>query len=638
MRRRASVIPEALFRDASIRRKLMTRFPSRVLSLSKRCTALMFAACLCATSSLAGAPATRALSASAPPPEDYAELERMLDERLFDDLARFVAIETYRSESVPESQVVANLEKLRGDLMKQAEAFNKGQKVHKLVPFEWKQKNPNGAGEYWLFGLRLGSGPRRISLSSHLDTVPPGDNPHWEPFVLKKEKRRYLGDLTEFYVGRGAIDDKGPALVAFNVLKALARRYDSSPKLERITIELLFDTSEETDMAMPHYLKANPQQKPDLGVIYDASWCIRAEKGLERPVFSIKKGAPKQLKGLWIESLNTPQGPVNQIPDKATAVIRADSKKRLEAFAQVVDALYQRYPFDDPRYRRANLTVELQENQLVLTTDVEGAQHGSAPDENRENGANPLVSLANFLGGLVEEGKLARNEVGELSRFIAWAWGTQVFGEHHPELLQRHDEVFTEKNGTTYALTRFYTHPQGSPEVAANLQIDIRYALGHHAVAWDKKTEGLVGGEGSKSTFQGVFGQLLNRYKKDNAAMKFEVQVSTETLSPPDVRLPQGESFQRVSSAYQRVMGVTCPARAIGGGTDAKGDTHLIAAGALFSDSMGPPINFHGFNEGAPVDDLKRGALVLYRLFADEIEAAGNPVKQPKKPVSKTVP
>lgn len=65
-------------------------------------------------------------------------------------------------------------------------------------------------------------------------------------------------------------------------------------------------------------------------------------------------------------------------------------------------------------------------------------------------------------------------------------------------------------------------------------------------------------------------------------------------------------------------MGEQCPQHAIGGGSDAHGNLKLIAAGSLFTKNLGPPINFHGINEGAPVNDLKNSAKILYRLFHDE--------------------
>ncbi|WP_245591955.1 M20/M25/M40 family metallo-hydrolase [Cystobacter fuscus] len=549
------------------------------------------------------------------------QLHRYIDEQLFDDLSKFVAARTYRGADQSEAETVANLQKIQEEVRLQVEQFNAEQKVHKLVPFEWK-KTINGQ-EYWLFGVRVGSGPRRVALSSHLDTVPPGTpQPGWEPFKLVKEQRTYFGREQEFYVGRGSIDDKGPALIAFNVLKAVARQYDGDSKLNGVTLEVLFDTSEETDMAMPYYLEDKPEENPDLGVIFDAMWCIRAEKGIERPVFTIKRGTAAPT-GVWIESLNTPQGPANQIPDLATAVIRSDSNssQALERFAQQVEALYQGHGFDDPAYRRATLTVDrsgLADNRLVLTTKVSGAQHGSAPDENREEGTNPLISLSNFLSAQVGT-HLARNEVSELARFITWSWGTQVFGEHHPELLQRNDDIFTAGNGTTYAVTRFYTDPADAPDIAARVLIDIRYALGHHSVAWDKKTEGLVGGKASKSVFQDTFAKLLQEFPAETG---YTLGFQTRTSYPPDVRLPEGNAFQRVSSAFEKVLGEQCPRWAIGGGTDAKGNTNLIAAGALFTEKMGPPINYHGINEGAPVEDLRKSADILYNLFKDEVEGA----------------
>ncbi len=578
------------------------------------------------------APAPSPSPALQPAAEADALIDGLSDDKLFEDLSQLVAIRTYRDRDVLEKDVVTNLQQLRALLMRQAEEFNKGQKVHKLVPFEWKprrEKTDEDGTEhqYWLFGLRLGSGPKKIMLSSHLDTVPPGDNPNWEPFKLKREMRSHLGEKKEFYVGRGAIDDKGPALVAFRVLQQVARRYDGSSKLDGVTLELIFDTSEETDMAMPHYLEQNPGQRPDLGVIYDASWCVHAEKGIERPKFTLKRrGRGPTPSGLWIESLETPSGPENQIPDRATAVIRASSPEELRRFSLEADKLYQAHPFDDPTYRRANLTVDTRSKpgSVLLITEVAGAQHGSAPDENREHGANPLVSLANFLGGLVEQGKLARTEAGELCRFITWAWGTRVFGEHHPALLQASDSVFKPGNGTTYAVTRVQARaPADSADgIAATLQVDVRYALGHHEKPWDGKSEGFVGGKASESRFKQVFGELLRRFP---GSPGYELSVETATSFPPDIRLPEGKAFSRVGSAYLQAMKERCPARAIGGGTDAKGNPNLIAAGALFTGFMGPPINYHGFNEGAPVEDLQQGARILQALFVQEIENAASP-------------
>ncbi len=77
-----------------------------------------------------------------------------------------------------------------------------------------------------------------------------------------------------------------------------------------------------------------------------------------------------------------------------------------------------------------------------------------------------------------------------------------------------------------------------------------------------------------------------------------------------------------LSQGYQDIMGYACPEIATGGGTDAKGHVTLLAAGALFSDDFGPPINYHGLNEGAPVDDLRQSALILYHVLLRQVGQA----------------
>ncbi|MEQ9369033.1 MAG: hypothetical protein RIG63_08370 [Coleofasciculus chthonoplastes F3-SA18-01] len=59
---------------------------------------------------------------------------------------------------------------------------------------------------------------------------------------------------------------------------------------------------------------------------------------------------------------------------------------------------------------------------------------------------------------------------------------------------------------------------------------------------------------------------------------------------------------------------------AVGGGTDAKGYTFLLAAGPLFSDRVGPPINYHGIREGAPLDAMNKSTQILYNVMVNEIE------------------
>ena len=74
----------------------------------------------------------------------------------------------------------------------------------------------------------------------------------------------------------------------------------------------------------------------------------------------------------------------------------------------------------------------------------------------------------------------------------------------------------------------------------------------------------------------------------------------------------------------QEVTGTPCALFAIGGGSDAHGYPNLVAAGALFSNDFDPPINYHGINEGAPIEDLRLSAKILWRLLLRQVgDAAG---------------
>lgn len=560
---------------------------------------------------------TPAKPQSSPPVDACAKIEAEF-EGSFDALAKLVAVETHRAENYAnEDALIANMQTIQGDLNAQVQKFNEGQKTHKLEPWEWKKETGSATDPkyWWVFGFRLGKGPRKIALSAHLDTVPPGDTNLWEPFKLTRTTGTTSeGGEQEFWQGRGAIDDKGPALATFQVLKAVARAYDGSPLLDDITVELVFDTSEETSLSVEHYVSENPKEEADLAVIFDAFWSVRAEKGIERPVFTLPREAPTTT-GVWIESLSTPSGPANQIPDRTEALLRSDAPAQLEELAQTIEGLYAEYPFDDPSYNRAKLTVDItgMPAELKLITEVAGAQHGSAPQENRAGGANPLVSLTNFLSGLVGTNVLVDNDVARMCRFVQSTWGTQVFGEGHPDLLERHDDVFTKGNGTTYAVTRFYTEP---PPGAITLNVDIRYATGHHTQPWDGNSEGSLCGD--QSEFAGIFTQLVDEFNAASGGPP--ISFTTATRAVPDVRRTDGPAFSAVSRAYQEVMGKPSPALAIGGGTDAKGHVKFIAAGALFGAELGPPINYHGLKEAAPVRDLAKSSRILCSIIDHEIQ------------------
>ena len=545
-----------------------------------------------------------ALEATCPDKDAEERLGCYLKTLLVPETSAIVRIPTYKGLE----NLQGNLNQVKNFLRERAEAFNQTQTTLKFRFFEWRSE----ISEHWLFGFRLGNGSKKIALITHIDTVPPGGSDR--PFEPRIEKRFYAGEEMDFLVGRGTIDDKGPAITTFVVLRALAKQYDDNPKtIKDFTFELIFDTSEETSMATRRYLQVEKTKKPDFGIVFDSTWTVRAEKGIERPVFNLPLQTGNSQIKLWVDNFNTSEAPVNQIPNTATATIKAISAEIAEQFANQVQSLYANYGFDDPNYRSAELKISYTKGSrtVLLTTKVKGAQHGSVPHENRQKGTNPLVSLTNFLAYLINSNQLANNEIGRMTQFISWGWGTQVLGEKHPDLLVAYDDIFAV--GTTYALTQFSTD---TAKGEVRFAIDIRYAIGHHPHGWDGKTEGLLRGKASR--FPYVFNQLVKRF--DKAYPGTRIMFNTTTKYPPDIRNPNSAVFKRINKAYRAVTGKDCLRVVTGGGTDAKGNITLIAAGPRFDSKIGPPVNLHGDNEGAPIAHLKLSAEILYHIFLNEIK------------------
>ncbi|MBN1236271.1 MAG: M20/M25/M40 family metallo-hydrolase [Methanotrichaceae archaeon] len=571
------------------------------------------------------------------------EATRTWNKVIIDDTKELVKIETWRGADKKEEDVMKNLRDIKKIFDKKADAHNaKCPYGNARITYgEWTgpfKDEKDYEKEACVFFYRAGAikavKPRKVSLICHLDTVPPG-NLNWNPFEAREEERVYNGVSTPFLIGRGAIDDKGPAVVAFEAFtralqQAAADEYALKKLEKELILEVLFDTSEETDMSTPHYLNANPDQEPDLGIVFDAYWSVRAEKGIERPIFTISSNevTPTHPENSWdIVELKSSEGSANMIPVNAEALItgKKRSVEEMNQFAANIYDWYRACPFDDMDYHPADIQVTIEPSSMIkITAKVAGAQHGSAPHQNRANGANPIVSLTNFLAFLVDRDILANNYFGEMCKFIRWAFGTRPFGENHPELLYRFDPVYNEGNGTSYGLTQLFSTMSENGYDQINLGIDVRYAIGHHSKGWNGK-EGTIEGD---SIFKEVFEELTSRYRTDMGGAK--VTVTTRTAFGPDIRSPRNAHLFQINNAYRSIMGENCPMRATGGATDAHGRLNLVTAGALLSENFGPPVNYHGIDEGAPLPDLENSGKILLYILRQELGIIDSQELNPK--------
>jgi succinyl-diaminopimelate desuccinylase len=125
-------------------------------------------------------------------------------------------------------------------------------------------KNLDGRAGY----IEWGSGDKMIGLLCHLDVVPAGEGWSHDPFTLRKENGRLIG--------RGVVDDKGPAVIMFFAML----RMKNQGFVPTCRIRLILGLDEECgSTCMEHYVKV--EELPFCGFTPDASFpAIFAEKGI----------------------------------------------------------------------------------------------------------------------------------------------------------------------------------------------------------------------------------------------------------------------------------------------------------------------------------------------------------------------
>lgn len=117
--------------------------------------------------------------------------------------------------------------------------------------------------------------PAELSVLTHLDVVPVGSGWTTDPFVL-----RYEAD-TDRLIGRGAIDDKGPAVAALYAARAVKELKIPLKK----GVRLIFGTNEENGSADLAYYRKKRQLTPMVFTPDGEYPIINAEKGMLRVYF-----------------------------------------------------------------------------------------------------------------------------------------------------------------------------------------------------------------------------------------------------------------------------------------------------------------------------------------------------------------
>lgn len=195
--------------------------------------------------------------------------------------------------AIPSVTVKQEGEKPFGDIVPQALAYM----LELCDSFGFRTKNVDGMTGY----AEIGEGEEMMGILCHLDVVPAGNDWTYPPFG---------GEIHDGKIyGRGAMDDKGPAMAAVYAMKDVL---ESGRKLGK-RVRIIFGQSEEDgDWIDMDYYKAH-EEIPAFGFTPDADFpAIYGEMGIAM----VNLAMPKEKSG--IEQISGGQA-ANMVPDQAEA-------------------------------------------------------------------------------------------------------------------------------------------------------------------------------------------------------------------------------------------------------------------------------------------------------------------------------
>ena len=182
----------------------------------------------------------------------------------------------------------------------------------------FRTKNCNGYAGY----AEVGDGEEMLGILAHLDVVPAGEGWTHPPFS---------GEVHDGKIyGRGAIDDKGPAVAAMFALKSVV---DSGLPLRK-RVRLIFGTDEESDWEDMAYYTAN-EELPSIGFTPDADFpLIYAEMGI------LQLDLTAACKGLREDNFISGGEASNVVPDfcRASLSLKSGGTKVIEAKGRAAHA------------------------------------------------------------------------------------------------------------------------------------------------------------------------------------------------------------------------------------------------------------------------------------------------------------
>lgn len=264
--------------------------------------------------------------------------------------------------------------------------------------------------------IKWGSGQKLIDVYAHADVVPVSGTWKYPPFEAAIED--------DILYGRGASDDKGPAMAAFYALLALK---ENNLIDDDYTVRLVIGGNEEKGSAcLDYYFHQLNKGYPTYGFTPDGDFpLIYGEKGISNYETKVTINIPH------VKSINA--GVVsNSVIDKAEALLeRIDN---VEEYLAKKDYQYTIVKHDDSEY---------------LLTIFGKAAHGSLP----EQGINAGVQLLDVLGNAFDVSYLS-----DLAKAYQDVNGRNIDAYYYSELLHESTYnvgIITYEKGVLHMIVNF---------------------------------------------------------------------------------------------------------------------------------------------------------------------------------------
>ncbi|HKJ86334.1 MAG TPA: Sapep family Mn(2+)-dependent dipeptidase [Spirochaetia bacterium] len=397
-----------------------------------------------------------------------------------------------------------------------------------------------------------------IGVLVHLDVVPAGDGWKHEPFGAEFEDGCVYG--------RGASDNKGPAIAALYCLKAFADRVPEP----RVRIRVIFGTNEESGMeCMKHYFAV--EELPEVGFSPDAAYPLyNREKG----IFDAHLRARRS--GTQLVTAVSGGEALNMVANSATAGVVA-------AFADAARGVVERYRTAgavEPRVR-----IEENGDELGLTAAGVSA-HGGSP-------AGGVSAIAHLVHVLAEVARVAESAAANDPRAPV-----------EPQLLALGDLIGFETRGESLGIA---CRDEESGDLSVNWgklivdQTHIEAALNiRYPVTAD-------------------YPRIVSVLKSRLADLGFELEVRNH-LAP--LFIPEDSPLiVKLLRAYARVTGSEAKPQSMAGGTYARMlKNRGVAFGAGFADE---DTRAHKPDEFIRIESLMRHAEIsteaLFELAGEQV-------------------